>query len=234
MKNTIVVDFIERIVDEIDFTYDVDSFSNDGTDTTIIVCDLFHARTELIVTNDSVEHKILSVDNDTNTIVLAGLADTSKPFVLKSPFYFHGTPAAQNNTLSLIKSWTDKLPMVYLLEIFRESVNNDRELSLDRTAQVTLYFLDNANYEDWDTNQHYEFRINPMHNLLDKFIEQLNKDGLVGKFVTYEVFNHVKFGVYVTNKGHENSIFNEALSGCELVISIPIQKDFSCPQKCNC
>jgi len=210
------------------------STSDDGTNTTIEVCNLFHARDLLKITNNLIEFEIISFNDSLNTILIGGLPDVTKAFVLQSPVYFHGTPMAQNTMLSEINDWRNKLPMIYLVEIFTESVNRDKELRLDKNADLTILFLDNMNYADWDTDESYTNRINPMRNLVNKFMDQLDSDKLVGTIDTATVVSHVKYGVFTTDKGHTDSILNEDLTGCALSVGVPIQKQLSGCNKAPC
>lgn len=118
--------------------------------------------------------------------------------------------------------------MVYLLEVIEDNFLEDDNL-LDRTSDLRLFFLTEANFEDWKTDQHYLDAIEPMRSMVDFFIsEVLKKSKGLGKIEGYDVINHANFGVYTTDKGHTKKIFNDDYSGCELRITLPIKSDYSC------
>ena len=66
-----------------------------------------------------------------------------------------------------------------------------------------------------------------MRNLADLFIKKLDEHASIGLFDSFELANHVKFGVW-TEKGHDKRVFNEYLSGVELLVNLPLKKNFDC------
>lgn len=229
-----VVDFIEEIIDSLDFTYKIEESQIIGDDTEIEVCELFHARPGLVVIESNTEFIIKSVDFDAQTILITGLPNVSNPIVLQSPFYFHGTPYAQGEVLSLIDKWEDKIPFIYALEIMQEKIDIKKTSRIENEPNIVLFFMDNANYADWSTDEHYSFRVKPQRRLVDKFMDKFSSHRLVGNLDNYSVINHVKFGVYVTNKGHTNSLLNERLSGAEVRFTPQLLKDLLCKNNGKC
>jgi hypothetical protein len=144
------------------------------------------------------------------------------------PKFFHGTVLATSVELSNLEKGSDKLPMIYLLEVIKERVNNDDGLTLEVEADVRLFFLAEANIEDWNTDGHYTGAIKPMRILADMFIEGLKDSGTVGDFESYTLINHAKWGVYTTDRGTKSKLFPDDLSGCELQINIPFLKECEC------
>lgn len=217
----IVVDEIETFINGLDLSSAITAASV-GAETTITVGNVYHARTGLSCLIDGDSFKILQVDYDANTVKVEGAPATTKVFSMPVPFYFHGTPYATNAHISRLKD-SQKVPMIYLLEIIREELQAE-DSGIETIADLRFFFLDVANFQDWDTDQHYSNVIRPMRNLMDAFVAQARISPLFAELPALDVVTHVKFGVYQSNKGHLNSLFNERLSGVELRGNFPFYK----------
>ena len=225
---TPTADLIENILNGITYTEEIKSFVDNGDGTiTITVYDTLHARPLGTITIDGADYTVVSVVNGAS-ITYTGAIPVIMSYALASPFYFHGTPIMINEHLSQIKDDRNKLPMVYLLEIMRENFDTDPESAIDRTSDITLFFMDISRFEQWTTDQHYTNAINPMRNLAQSFIDSVDNKNGVGKFANYTTISHANFGIYFTNQGHQTPIFNEKISGVELQISLPFRKDCIC------
>jgi len=195
--------------------------------TTVTVCDMFHARAGLLCLLDGVQYEIAETDRETGTVIVSGYAVAPALFSMPAPHYFHGTPTATGAEISRLKD-ADKVPMVYLLEIIRETVQ-DEDSAYTSVADLRLFFLDVADYANWTTDDHYAKLVQGLRSLVDAFILQARKCKGFGKITTIDLITHVKFGVYQTDKGHVNSLFNERLTGIEMRASFPIR---DCSPKC--
>lgn len=149
-------------------------------------------------------------------------------FDIYTPFNFHGTIIAQSEELNEIANSWDKLPMIYLHEITREKFHESDLDTIDRDSDCDFYFMVDCNIQDWKTSDHYKYAVRPMRNLLFAFVKALKESGKIGLFNTYDVFDHAKWGVYISDKGHTKQIFKDHLSGTQLRITIPFLKEFSC------
>ena len=220
----LTVDILETFISGLTIGGNVISSADDGTNTTITVLNTYHARATMPIFIDTVEKNIVTVNQTLKTITFSTVVASPVAFTLNSPFYFHGTALATSASISYLDD-ASKVPMIYLHETLRE-----RELSTDsailRESEMRLFFLDVANYQDWTNDEHYSKRIFGLNQLVDLFILSLKAD--VENFYTYETeftrTNHAKWGQFVDLKGHVQSIFNEHLSGIELVFTLPIRK----------
>lgn len=182
---------------------------------------------------------IEAIDRTAKTITFADAVDLS-PYNdcinvrLPLPFYDHGTP------LMVQPRWSNlsddvKYPMVYLFERIRE-VEQSRQSSLDTVADLTMLFAINANYKDWNTDQHYQNAIDVMRRYYDEFRYQLDEQS--SKFYQYEenyaLYSHANFGVYMDRKGHTQRIFAENISGVELNFTLNVRKCKCVNCNCNC
>jgi len=177
------------------------------------------------------------VDNQDGTIIFLVLDN----FVLELTeiiFYVpndvkvkHGTIIDGNIQLTTIKDGEDKYPLIFQHEITRETFFNDKRNKLERESEVDLFFLCVADFKEWQIAEHNKFAIKPMRELALKFIEELKTSNGIGEFDTFEILDHVKFGVYTTEKGHTERMFNDNLSGVQLRMTIPFLKTCCCPSE---
>jgi hypothetical protein len=149
-------------------------------------------------------------------------------FDIPAPFFFHGTILATNEELSNIGQSWNKFPMIYLHEITRERIDVDEESTIDRESECDLYFMTEADFQNWLTNDHYKYAVRPMRNLVFEFIKALKGSSNVGEFEQFTVMDQAKWGVYLSGKGQVNQIFRDNLSGTQLKINIPFLKTDDC------
>lgn len=180
------------------------------------------------------QNKIVGIfDNLNGTIILN--FETPGEFLVKEftlikntdVHVMHGTIIMTNDDLSNIKKSEDKYPLIFQHEIINEVFDADVNKRLERTAMVDLFFLCDANFDKWDIEAHEKYAIKPMRELCEKFINALRESSIVNKLGTFNIMNHVKFGVYLSNKGHTERIFNDNLSGVQLKIDLEFLT-------CNC
>lgn len=177
---------------------------------------------------DGEDYKVIDFEYN-DWIKVEGLVlPTIYGFEIDLPFKFRGTIIATSEELNNINLSWNKFPMIYLHEIVRERFNDNEEETIERESECDLYFLVDSNNQDWLTKDHYSYAIRPMRSLLFEFISALNNSKTVGAVDTYEVFDHAKFGVYFSDKGHTKKIFNDDLSGTQLKITIPFLKGIDC------
>lgn len=182
-----------------------------------------------------VETEVVSVvDNEDGTIIFT-ILDNFILEITEIMFYVpndvkvkHGTIIDGNIQLTTIKDGEDKYPLIFQHEITRETFFNDKRNKLERESEVDLFFLCVADFKDWQIAEHNKFAIKPMRELALKFIEELKTSNGIGEFDTFEILDHVKFGVYTSEKGHTERIFNDNLSGVQLKIKIPFLKTCGC------
>jgi hypothetical protein len=147
---------------------------------------------------------------------------------IEKPNYLYGTVNATKNELSIIEYSVKKFPLIYLLEVISEKINNEYDSMIERTADLRIYFLDEADFENWLTETHYTQVIDRMRWMAEYFIENLEYNPNFSKTLEYELLSHAKFGTYQETSGHIKNIFNENLSGIELRINLPITKILNC------
>ena len=218
----LTVDILEDFIKSLSLSGPVISFSDDGTNTTIDVKKTYHARRRMQLNIDGTDYQIESVVDNTSITVKGVIADPQN-YTVPNPFYFHGTPIKTNADHISGAQPANKVPMIYLYEILRE-----RDLRINsrirRESDLRLFFLDSANFEDWNTDEHYSDRLLGLNNLVDEFIAAAR--GYDCCFYLYDTdftrINHVNWGVFQDNKGHIKKIFDDELTGVELSFTLPL------------
>jgi hypothetical protein len=233
MKET--VDIVEDLISQLDIVVPFDTITDNGDGTYTIEscntgylfpCYKFDLGGVIYTVQNEVGKEF--VFNERFTIK-GNTIPTATELTLDALKYYHGTVIATKEELAKKELSSDKFPMAFLLEVLEDDFNNADDSRIDRNSQLRLFFLSETDENNWNTEEHYEFSIKPMRNLLYKFISHLNGSNLIGEFNSYKAINHAKFGVFVSSKGgHTQRIFNDKLSGVELRIDLPILKSRKC------
>lgn len=226
------VDIIEDLVAElnlvVEFTTVVD---NGGNLYTITTCNTSYLFPFFKFDLDAVTYTVQKTGFVFNAsfVVKGSVVPTALQVTLDPLKYFHGTVIATKAELDKQKLSSNKFPMVYFLETFSDDFDEVASSAIDRNSSVRLFFLsETTKGDEWNTNQHYDFSIKPMRNMVYQFVNHLRGSNKIGKFDTYTATNHAKFGVNVSDSGHTQRIFNADLSGVELSINLPIRKALAC------
>ncbi len=218
----LTVDILQDFINSLDLSGEVVNYSDDGTDTTLTVLNTYHARPNMTVDVDGSDYTILEVVNNTSLRV-SGVVAAPVKYTVPNPFYFHGSPLMTNNHINGADS-TDKVPMVYLYEILKERELGEDSLIL-READLRLFFLDSANFDDWETDDHYSQRLIGLNNLVDKFIESARAYNCCFYLyqTTFTRINHVNWGVWSDKEGNVSRLFDDNLTGVELSFTLPLK-----------
>lgn len=228
------VEIVRDLVNLLDFTFVIDNATDNGDGTyTLESCNTYHlqATPNCPIIIDGSSYTITEVQSNEYIIVKGASIPVVTEFAVPKPYYFHGTVLNTNVELSRI-DYFNKFPMVYLLEVITDTFNNEDE-AVERESDLRLFFLTSANFQDWKTGDHYKEAILPMRSLAYNFINILNSNKIISNFAQYSMVNRVNFGVYVTDKGNTERIFNDNMSGVELRLTLPIKRDLSCKINCN-
>ena len=226
------VDIVKDLVENMNLQLSILSVSREDDLHTLTVCNPLYLSGKssdnsntFTIEIDGNNYDVISVIGQ--TVVLSGSEDISLgKKTIDSPYFFHGTILQTNNELSLIGDVFQKTPMVYMRRTFVENWN--RFSSAERTADITLYFLTQANFDSWMTESFDTFAVKPMRQLCYAFIDSLLANKQIGEFKTYTITDNIKFATFVNDKGYENQKFNDTLSGVQLDISLPIRRNYKC------
>jgi hypothetical protein len=227
----VTVKLIERLINDMVLVSEITNITTNFNGTWCIEsCELFHVRPGSIITIDNVEYEVERVDYDKKKICFNSASPVTGTTFTAPPFFFmHGTPVDTGNVLATIMDSTQKIPLIYLLEVIRDEFNNSNTSVIERQSNVNLFFLDEANYNDWDVDQHYSDAIIPMFNLCNYFVDYLRNSSEIGVINDYNITYHAKFGLQIRDSfGHINNLFTDNLSGVQLTINIAFKRSFAC------
>lgn len=145
--------------------------------------------------------------------------------------YYQGRHIPTNIELSKQKKEEKKFPLVYLHEIIKERRNRNHNSLIDREATLRMFFLSNININDWKTSDHYDYAIDPMNNMLETFVDELESSANIHDVGEYDVIPYAQFG-NLDKEGSIKWIFDNApCSGVELIINLPIRRRKVCRSK---
>lgn len=235
-------DILESVMDAMTYFMEFESVTDngDGSWTYSGACDTLHAQVGFAFnttayfngggTPRTLKVKITAV---TDTDITFVSFDSSKiidsiavtQVYLYRPYFFHGSPREVNKELQLkTNDAAQKTPMLFLLEDFQEDFKDENESAIERESTFRLFFLTQANFQDWLVDDAYTHAIKPMGRLMQHFIDDLKKDHRfeMDEF-EYTKANHTKFGVYIQNVGVEKSLFSDSLAGVELSCTLKIK-----------
>lgn len=223
-----IIEFIREVLEGIDFTLTISS-----------VVDNLNGTYDVLMPDIGYLEPLLPIVIGGNTYIIEGFitggikVSGTMPIVANAftpypPYFFQGTPMAINSELADINNVAFKTPMLYFYEILRETFFEDNDNAIERTSQLRLFFLTQADFMNWTTGNFHTNAIQPMHRFLEIFVNALINTRGVNEITDYEVINHNKFGVFTNNKGVETGIFTEEFSGCELNISLELRKKVIC------
>lgn len=227
------IDIIGSVVAAMQFPMQITSVTEIEPGKYILtVCDIRYAQAGFTVTIGGNDYKIILVNPFTNQIIVSGtVAITVYTFDLYRPHYFHGTPIAMNVELDKKKQATDKTPMIWLMEQFKDRYSPQSNDPIEREIECKIFFLSTGNSMKWTIDQSYTLGVLPMSRLQQHFELQLREmtnlfaiDTTSTQKFEYDTRNYHAFGVYVMNKGMLEAQWVDNLSGVEM--SIPSLKVF--------
>lgn len=190
-------------------------------------CDTLWLTLTYTVLIGAVTYTIVDLEPNVSITVTGASLPAAVPFDIHSPVFLAATSIEQNKEMARIENSKDKLPLIWLHDIVKEKFVKEVDSILERKSQCELYFLIDADFEGWTTAQHRKYAILPMRNLMFNFVDALQESGNIGLLGDYDVQDHARFGVY-EDKGHTKRIFSDDLSGSQLSIEIPFQKNLGC------
>ena len=203
---------IESIIDNLDGTY------------TLSVNNTYYLSLGSVVTINLIDYKVTDFVLNNSLTLSGAVIPTGTYFDIDSPRFIHGTPKKVNGEYN--NQNINSYPFIWLLEFLDADYNDTFNDSVKAVLDLNLFFLTKNNFEDWNIDKHYSYAIDPMSNEISFFIQTLKaREDLFGELSTHTVTNHVNFGTYITDKGYDEQIITDQLSGCQLRISLPYVVD---------
>lgn len=154
--------------------------------------------------------------------------DLEGVITLPSPYWITGTQLAANREWTIASAnLTDKLPLVWLLEVIRIKKYGDESVYLF-DADVRIFFLDETNIVDFYTADHRQQVMYPMEKLCGEFIQQVGLNPTFKTLADYEIVTFSRFGSEA-KEGMFKNILDANLSGVELRLNLLKYKE-----NCKC
>lgn len=211
----VVIDRIKEFVQNMDLSSEVLEISNDGTNTTLKVGNVFHIRAfaaplRRSVFIDGSSYDVVSVNTLDDEVEVAGVITEATTYKVPNPFFFHGTLISTANEINCLDP-NQKTPMIYLNEI----IDGERPINSDLAyiGRVRLAFADYYS-NDYTREQHYEIVIRPLQKLVDYVFSRWEGEGCLSFIDNPKDKTVPKWGT-ITNKGTSKKIFNMYLDAIE-------------------
>jgi hypothetical protein len=193
--------------------------NEDGT-FSVFTCNTLHARKGMVV--DGIGEILDFTLN--RELVFESFDVSVKEFDLPRIGFHSGTLMDVDGERGTAKRVQGQLtPFLWVREPYQEEMIMDKASSNLMIARLTMYIMDACNPTEFTDVIKTEV-INPMRNLMEYYISQLEKrSDLIGKLPNYTVIGRNKAGVEGAN-GNERNLFDENLSGCEVRIDLTFKK----------
>ena len=220
---------IKNIVDSIDTNIygDIDIATS-----SITTCDVKYSRFRkyLYYWDDNGQNQT-TINNvlNGNQILFMGQPTIPNPqFFLQKPYFVSGTHISANREWSVIgKDLFKKTPIIWLLETTRTR-KYGRESVYDYSSDLRIFFLDETNPAQYKSLDHLEQVVNPMHKLVELFLQTIALNKVYLPVEDYELITFTRFGVEKQDGIFQN-ILDANLSGVELRLTLTKYKE-----NCNC
>ena len=213
-----IVSILRDLIADMVITVKVSSSTDNGDGTfTLSSCNTQYLNDCTTFTVDGNVYSVLTIEND-SILTVQGSPVLTTDFDLRAPLFIPDTPKGANNETVLRADDLDRNPFIWLLEDFRTEFVFDGGPNVSE-PRLRLFFLNASENPTWLETQHRENCIEPMQNLCDRFIKELEYK-ISGKIERFTIINRLRFG----NSSNNRSILDESLSGVELDITIPVKK----------
>lgn len=218
---------IGQIIDRIRECFVIDSIDVNGDVYTINTTDTKSLIVGDFVTISDVKYQIIALVADTSFNVESSTAVVGDSWTACAPYYFSGVPMAVSNELKRIHQ-QQKYPFIYLWETIEVEVSHATDTLVARDAKVRLFFMDQADSENWLTEDHFSEVIVPTVQVVRDFVNAVEDNEFIAEenITTHTEKNHADWGlIRKPERGPEENVFDEKLSGIELNINLPMTCD---------
>ena len=198
----------------------------------LTVCGVKWARIGLILTDSlSQTYTITAVDYVLKTITITpngAYTFAGTVINLNKPYFFTGTPISTNKEWkSFSADERQKVPFAWLVEPNDEDFKDDQN-TLERESEILMVFLDSNNTNQWRTMDTHDNRLRALYNMVEEFVDTIKREPLFfSDELSYKTKNFTKFGKE-TSSGMEANIIDANLTGIELRLTLPINRDGVC------
>ena len=226
-RNT--VDIIEQIVSEMtpDFVIGSKITNPDGTYTlTTTNTYWLHANQDIVIGGN----KYTIIDFVINeSITIKDINSAGEPIVnvfnIPAPLFIHGKTVKASKELAEQKDVFLRLPFIWLYEVLSETTIIDRLNPWGLESTPIIYFMDEAQSENWTSADHKVQILDPLRQMIQyfMFIIESNKS-LYRTPDSYNTEARANWGRFVSDRGAVGRFFNDQLSGHKLDFDLVASK----------
>lgn len=230
-----LVDIVQDIINLIDLNLEVKSITDNSGVYRVEVCETTLHLTLCSRVQDTLgnNYKVTGISNNeyVDLTPLNGAPAFTGNLIVTNPItYLHGSPSSVNNEYLQVDQLTrNKTPFIWLVEPYTQN-DLGADSILEASYNARLFFLAEAESEDWLNDQHNEYAIKPMQNLARAFKNAINTNFAFKLLEDTSETVRPRFGVEVTNRGSRERIINEDLSGIEINPTLELYST----KICNC
>lgn len=219
-----VIKDIKDWVTGLEFIAEVLSYSDDGTNTTLVLDHLFAIGVGRKVNVDGVDFDVLSVSYYDCSIVVPGVLINPVEVQMPSLSFKSGSYYQVTSEVSF-EDEIDIYPLFYMNVPYR--TRNRNADAIRETIRANFVICDVANYQDWSTED-FEEKSEQLAAFSDYLFSQVQNDYRFGNVDMTNKQVYYKYGELSSKNVPENSVFNNRLTGVKLDWNIPF---FKCCKK---
>lgn len=220
-------DILELLIDKIREFGAITSITNTSGTTYLIET----PETKSLTVGDYVkisgnDYKITALTTDVSFTVESSISIVGLLWQAKAPYFFYGDAIFISNQLSKIQDYQLKYPIIVLFETSPADVDDNDLSNIDRILTLDMCFLNEADYENWDSESYYDYVIDKLQPLVNDFVAQCKLSNLVDVKTRHRETVHTKWNLIKLDTGQ--NVFNAKLSGIEVNIDLTIFKSLAC------
>jgi len=220
-------EIVKELVSKMDLTIIVNYFNVVGHETEILqVCETLHLRKNSIVKDDlGNEYRVVDFVNNKSVTVepLGNYVWSGHVIHCPKPTFLQGHSISTNQEYLQMSSDTrDKTPLIWLVRGYEEDLGGIMK-AVKLNVTPLIFFLDEANTNQWTNDEHDLNAVNPMYNLAMRFIQTIKQQANIVPLEGFKIKDEPRFGVQINNqRGNKERILSDDLSGVGLRVNIKL------------
>ena len=213
-------EIVKEIVAKMDLTIHVKSINGD----ILFVCKTLHLRKGSIIKDDQDnEFRVVDFSNNHSVEIepLGNYVWSGNIINCPPPTFLQGHAISANHEyLQMSADTRAKTPLIWLVRGYEE-LHGGVRMAVTMDVTPLIYFLDEADFNNWLNDDHDKNAVNPMYNLAELFVETVEKQKNIVPTADYRITDEPRFGVKLANnRGTSERIISDDLSGVGLRIRI--------------
>lgn len=146
-------------------------------------------------------------------------------FTIPAPFFIHGKTVKAAKEHAEEKDPYIRMPFVWLYEILEATTITDVKVRWGLESSPVLYFMDEAQSENWTSADHKRIILEPMRQMVEYFFFIMDKRrDLYGRLSEYDSTPRANWGKFIQDRGALGRFFHDSLSGHEVSMEFKASK----------